>query len=44
VDVSRVHGELAVIRQGLTAGERVVTSGQLRVAEGVPLQILGEAR
>lgn len=44
VDVSRVHGDLAVIRQGLSAGERVVTSGQLRVAEGVPLQILGETR
>lgn len=42
VEVSRVQGDLAVIAKGLEAGERVVTSGQLRVAEGVPLQILAE--
>ncbi len=43
VQVSRVNGDIAVITQGLAAGERVVTSGQLRVTEGVPLQILGDA-
>lgn len=42
VDVSRVHGDSAVVRQGLQPGDRVVTGGQLRVAEGVRLQILGE--
>ncbi len=40
VDISRTHGDVAVIAKGVTEGERVVTSGQLRVAPGASLQIL----
>jgi len=43
VQVSRTQGDIAVIEKGVTGGERVVTSGQLRVAPGTPLQILAEA-
>ncbi len=34
VEVGRTYGPLSVIRSGLTAGETVVTSGQLRIAPG----------
>jgi multidrug efflux system membrane fusion protein len=34
VDVARRSGDLAVIRKGVAAGERVVVDGQLRVAPG----------
>lgn len=43
VDVRRVHGDVAVVAKGLAAGDRVVVTGQLRVAEGVPLQLLDAA-
>ncbi len=39
VVVDRTMGEDAVIQSGLAAGERVVTSGQLRLAEGTRVEI-----
>ena len=39
VTVSRTHGALAVVANGLQAGERVVTDGQLRLAPGSKVEI-----
>ncbi len=39
VVVDRAMGNDAVIRSGLAAGERVVTSGQLRLVEGAKVEI-----
>ncbi|HJQ58403.1 MAG TPA: efflux RND transporter periplasmic adaptor subunit [Vineibacter sp.] len=39
VIVDRTMGDSAVIRSGLSAGERVVTSGQLRLSEGNRVEI-----
>ncbi|HLN59715.1 MAG TPA: efflux RND transporter periplasmic adaptor subunit [Thermoanaerobaculia bacterium] len=39
VTVSRTHGALAVVANGLKAGERVVTDGQLRLAPGSKVEI-----
>ena len=39
VVVDRTMGDDAVIQSGLAAGERVVTSGQLRLAEGTRVEI-----
>lgn len=39
VTVSRTHGALAVVANGLQAGERVVTDGQLRLAPGAKVEI-----
>jgi multidrug efflux system membrane fusion protein len=43
VEVARTQGDIAVITAGLSEGERVVTGGQLRVAEGAPLKITAGA-
>ena len=39
VTVSRLHGALAVVANGLAPGERVVTDGQLRLAPGTRVEI-----
>ncbi len=39
VTVSRTHGAFAVVANGLQAGERVVTDGQLRLAPGAKVEI-----
>ena len=39
VTVSRTHGPLAIVANGLQAGERVVTDGQLRLAPGSKVEI-----
>jgi len=39
VTVSRMHGPLAIVANGLQAGERVVTDGQLRLAPGSKVEI-----
>ena len=44
VEISRTEGPIAVVARGLTAGEKVVITGQLRVTPGAPLQILGDAQ
>lgn len=43
VRVARTAGDLAVIAAGLSAGERVVTDGQLRLQPGDAVQVKGEA-
>jgi membrane fusion protein, multidrug efflux system len=42
VTVSRIEGGLALVEQGLTAGERIVTSGHYRVLPGGPVQVLAD--
>jgi membrane fusion protein, multidrug efflux system len=42
VKVGRIEGGQAQIEQGLSAGERIVTSGHYRVQPGGPLQILDD--
>lgn len=42
VALSRTQDGLCVAEQGLDAGERVVTTGQLRLTPGTPVQLLGE--
>ncbi len=45
VRLARKDGEAAVIAEGLASGDRVVTSGQLRIAAGTPVAIVAaEAR
>ena len=44
VQLARVQGDLAVISQGLSEGETVVTFGQLGVRDGAPLRILDAAK
>lgn len=44
VAVGRTIGSSVVIREGLTAGERVVTDGQIRLAAGFKVQVLAGAR
>jgi multidrug efflux system membrane fusion protein len=39
VSVSRTHGPLAIVANGLKPGERVVTDGQLRLAPGSKVEI-----
>ncbi len=39
VTVSRTHGSLSVVANGLKAGERVVTDGQLRLSPGARVEI-----
>ncbi len=39
VRVTRKEGDRAVIASGLSPGDRVVTSGQLRIATGTPVVI-----
>jgi multidrug efflux system membrane fusion protein len=39
VTVSRTHGPLAIVTNGLQPGERVVTDGQLRLAPGSKVEI-----
>ena len=39
ITVNRVSGRLAVVAKGLSAGERVVTDGQLRLAPGAKVEI-----
>jgi membrane fusion protein, multidrug efflux system len=43
VSVARTAGDLAVITAGIVAGDRVITSGQLRLANGTPVRIEGAA-
>ena len=45
VSIQRTHGAYSVIAKGLSAGERVVTDGQLRLAPGskVEIKAAGEA-
>jgi membrane fusion protein, multidrug efflux system len=42
VNVSRIEGGLALVEQGLAAGERIVTSGHYRVQPGGPVEVLGD--
>jgi multidrug efflux system membrane fusion protein len=42
VTVDRTVGGLAVISKGLSAGEKVVTDGQLRLSDGTHVQIVGD--
>lgn len=44
VTVARTVGKLSVIAKGLEPGERVVTSGQLRLAPGTTVRIAGTQR
>ena len=39
VSVSRIEGDLAVVGQGLAAGEQVVTRGQLRLVPGAKVAV-----
>ena len=39
VTVSRTHGALSIVSNGLKAGEKVVTDGQLRLAPGTKVEI-----
>jgi len=41
VEVARGDGDDVVIRKGLNPGDRVVTSGQLRIINGTPIQPRG---
>lgn len=43
VTVERTAGDLAVISKGLSAGETVITDGQLRVTDGTKVQIKAAA-
>ncbi|HUJ32134.1 MAG TPA: efflux RND transporter periplasmic adaptor subunit [Candidatus Acidoferrum sp.] len=43
VKVARTIGPDSVISQGVSAGDRVVTDGQLRLIPGIKVQIKGEA-
>src|SRR5438874_1835160 len=43
VSVGQTVGQDVIIEQGLTAGEQVVTEGQLRLAPGVRVQVKEEA-
>lgn len=43
VVVSRNYGNYAIIEQGLKAGEKVVTDGQLRLVQGAKVQIKTDA-
>lgn len=43
VTVERTAGTYAVIAQGVTAGDQVVTDGQLRLTTGAPVEIKGAA-
>jgi len=43
VTAARTHGQLTVISSGLDAGERVVTEGQMKLAPGARVEILGAA-
>lgn len=40
VELGQAYGKLTVIRKGLAAGERVVTSGQLRLGPGTRVRIV----
>ncbi|HEY5914953.1 MAG TPA: efflux RND transporter periplasmic adaptor subunit [Verrucomicrobiae bacterium] len=40
VEVGSVYGSLTVVKQGVEAGERVVTSGQLRLVQGSKVRIV----
>ncbi|HBY64243.1 MAG TPA: efflux RND transporter periplasmic adaptor subunit [Solibacterales bacterium] len=40
VAVARVHNDRTILSDGVQEGETVVTSGQLRVASGAPVQVL----
>lgn len=43
VTVDRTVDGLAVISKGLSPGEKVVTDGQLRLSDGIHVQIVGDA-
>jgi len=42
VTVARLHGELAVIAQGVQQGEKVVTDGQFQLTAGTRVEVKGE--
>jgi len=42
VNVSRIEGGLALVDQGLSPGERIITSGHYRVLPGGPVQVLDD--
>jgi multidrug efflux system membrane fusion protein len=42
VKVSRIEGGLALVDQGLSPGERIITSGHYRVLPGGPVQVLDD--
>jgi multidrug efflux system membrane fusion protein len=44
VQVARVEGGQALVEKGLSAGERIVTSGHYRVQPGGPVEVLQEQR
>lgn len=41
VQVERTAGDMSIIEKGLTAGQTVVTDGQLRITDGTKVQIQG---
>jgi multidrug efflux pump subunit AcrA (membrane-fusion protein) len=43
VTLGQRHGDLVVISQGVAAGARVVTTGQMNVAPGAPVRVLEPA-
>ena len=42
IKVGRIEGGLALVDQGLSPGERIVTAGHYRVQPGGPVQILDD--
>ncbi len=42
VEIGTTHERLSVIKKGLQAGERIVTSGQIRLVAGSRVKIVGE--
>ena len=42
IKVGRIEGGLALVEQGLSPGERIVTSGHYRVQPGGPVQIVAD--
>jgi membrane fusion protein, multidrug efflux system len=42
VTVSRSFGDFAVVRQGVSAGEKVVVDGQLNLIPGARVEVKGE--
>ncbi len=42
VTVARTFGDLTIVSQGLNAGEKVVTDGQLQLIPGTRVELKGE--
>ena len=44
VTVARTTDSLAVLSAGVTAGERVVVAGQVRITDGAPVKVVAAER